>query len=105
TGLRPGTYTVAVWVRDARSAETSCGSLGCLDRYAPATAYALSSQPCASVTESAAPVSPQRAGTGVTFTAGAAGCPHPLYQFWVLAPGSTTWQVGQAYSPSATFTW
>jgi hypothetical protein len=38
-------------------------------------------------------------------TAQAAGCPHPLYQFWVLPPGGTAYQLGQAYSSNATFTW
>src|SRR5438034_551814 len=28
-----------------------------------------------------------------------------LYQFWILPPGSSTWQVKQAYSSSNTFTW
>ena len=40
----------------------------------------------------------------MTFTASASGCPHPLYQFWILRPGSQ-WQVVQAYSSSATFIW
>ena len=60
---------------------------------------------CTGVTISAAPPSPQTSGATVTFTAAASGCPHPLYQFWILAPGSTTWQVAQAYSAAATFTW
>ncbi len=44
-------------------------------------------------------------GTGVAFTAIASGCPHPLYQFWILAPGSHTWTIVQAYSASATLNW
>src|SRR4029077_8504006 len=55
-------------------------------------------------TESAAPGSPQLSGTRVTFTASAIGCPHPLYQFWILPPGQS-WQIGQAYSSAATFNW
>src|SRR5260370_13008202 len=41
----------------------------------------------------------------VTFTAHASGCPNPLYQFWILAPGASSWQMVQAYSTSATWQW
>jgi hypothetical protein len=51
------------------------------------------------------PGSPQAHGTAITYTASASGCSHPLYQFWVLAPGSHTWQIVQAYSPTATLSW
>src|SRR5438034_861956 len=60
---------------------------------------------CSSVTDTAAPGSPQLAGTSITFTATSTGCPHPLYQFWILRPGSTTWQILQPYSSSSTFSW
>jgi hypothetical protein len=105
TGLAAGSYRYTVWARDSGSTGTSCGSLGCFDTYSPATAYALSAQPCTSVTDSAAPASPQASGTAITFTAIAAGCPHPLYQFWILAPGATSWMKVQAYSTNATFNW
>ena len=62
------------------------------------------SSACSSVTDAAAPASPQLSGAAVTFTANAVGCPHPLYQFWVLAPGHA-WQIVQPYSSAATFTW
>jgi len=51
------------------------------------------------------PSPPQVSGTGVTFSASVSGCPHPLYQFLTLAPGSPSWQLAQAYSSSATFRW
>jgi spore germination protein YaaH len=105
TGLPAGSYLYTVWVRDASSPGTSCGSLGCEDAYFPGTFYRLTTTPCTSVTESAAPASPQASGTAITFTATASGCPNPLYQFWILAPGSSTWQIKQAYSSSATFSW
>jgi hypothetical protein len=107
TGKAAGTYYFSVWVRDAGSAGISCNSLGCNDAFAPGFAYTLGSgsSPCASVTASAAPASPRAAGTPVTFTAVASGCPSPLYQFWMLAPGSSTWTVAQAYSNLATFSW
>ena len=104
-GLRSGTYRYTVWVRDATSAGTACNNLGCFDTYFPATAYALTSTPCTSVTESATPAPPSPSGTTVTFTASASGCPNARYQFWVPAPGSTTWTIVQAYSSSATLTW
>ncbi len=104
SGLAPGAYLYTVWARDATSTGTSCGNLGCSDAYFPATAYTLG-KPCSAVTESVSPASPQLAGTAVAFTASASGCARPLYQFWILAPGSTTWRVGQAYSSSPTFSW
>jgi hypothetical protein len=57
------------------------------------------------VTENAAPAATSKAGSSISFSATAAGCAHPLYQFWVLAPGSHTWQILQTYSSTATFTW
>jgi hypothetical protein len=95
-----GTYRYTVWARDASSIGTAANSLGTFDTYFPATGYTMTSQPCASVTESAT-----QSGATVTFSASASGCPSPLYQFWVLVPGSTTWQMVQPYSANATFSW
>jgi spore germination protein YaaH len=105
TGLAAGSYRYTVWVRDANSSGVACNNLGCFDAYTPATAYALTITPCTSVTESTAPPSTVPSGTSVTFTASASGCPNPRYQFWLLAPGSTSWTIGQPYSGTATFTW
>jgi spore germination protein YaaH len=105
TGLSVGSYLYTVWVRDATSAGISCGNLGCRDAYFPATGYSLTTQPCTSVTDSVMPSSSQKSGTAITFTASASGCPHPLYQFWILTPGSHIWQIKQAYSSTATFNW
>src|SRR5258708_37993973 len=55
---------------------------------------------CTYVTESAAPPPPSATGTSVTVTASAPACPNPLYQFWTLAPGATTWQGPHAYLTS-----
>ena len=104
TGLQAGNYLYTVWARDSGSAGTACGSLGCEDAYSPGTNYTLNTARCTSVTESPAPASPQLSGTPVTFTASPSGCPHPLYEFWILAPGHS-WQIVQPYSGSATFTW
>ncbi len=55
----------------------------------------------------ASPSSSAPVGTSVTLTANAIGCPNPnpVYQFWVLAPGASSWTVVQAYSTSNTFSW
>jgi hypothetical protein len=104
TGLPGGSYLYTVWARDASSTGAACSYLGCNDAFFPGTAYSLTTQACTSVTDSAAPASPSLPGTTVSFTAIASGCAHPLYQFWILAPGSHTWQIVQAYSSSTTFT-
>jgi hypothetical protein len=98
TGNAVGNYYVSVWVRDASSAGAS------YDSYVPGIPYTLTSGACTSVTASAAPASPQTAGTPVTITAGASGCPNPRYEFWILPPGGS-WAIAQAYSSSAAFNW
>ena len=98
TGLAAGTYTYSVWVRDASSAAA-------YDAFSPGTAYTLTTTPCASLTASAAPASPQVRGTSVTITASVSGCPNPQYEFWILAPGSSTWTMVQGYSSNGTFIW
>ncbi|TMF20204.1 MAG: hypothetical protein E6I36_10890 [Chloroflexi bacterium] len=45
------------------------------------------------------------AGTAVTFTATAATCPNPLYQFLMRPATSSTWQVIQGYSSSNQYHW
>ena len=96
-GKAPGTYRYSVWVRDAASPNS-------YDTYFPGTAYTLTTTSCASVTASAAPASPQAAGTTVTITATASGCPSARYEFWTMAPGGN-WTIVQAYSATNTFTW
>jgi hypothetical protein len=60
---------------------------------------------CASVTASAAPASPAASGSQISITGAAAGCSSPLYEFWMMAQGSSTWQLVQGYSSSASFRW
>ncbi len=62
---------------------------------------------CTSVGDSASPPSPSTAGTAVTVTAVASGCPNPnpLYEFWLLAPGASLYTLAQSYSPSAVLSW
>jgi acid phosphatase len=44
------------------------------------------------------------AGTAVTFSATATGCPSPQYRFWTRPPGAA-WRVVQDYSTAATYSW
>src|SRR5919109_2435333 len=98
TGLALGTYSVSVHARDA-------SSTAAYDTYSPAQSYVLTAGPaCTSVSQTASPASPQPPGTAVTFTATAAGCPSPTYEFWLLAPGGS-WTVMQAWSSSNKWTW
>jgi hypothetical protein len=52
---------------------------------------------CTSATASAAPPSPSMAGTLVTITGIAAGCPSPLYEFWLMYPDGT-WHMMQTFN-------
>src|SRR5256884_9692440 len=45
------------------------------------------------------------AGTSVTVTAAASGCGSPVYEFWMRPATSSTWQLVQGYSTSATYRW
>src|SRR5438552_2321103 len=102
--LAAGTYLYTAWARDASSGGTQCSSLGCNDAFFAAASFTVV-RPCTSVTDSVTPAAARLSGAHGALSATAAGCPHPLYQFWTLAPGSQTWQVVQQYSSSATFTW
>src|SRR6266480_886114 len=103
-GLAPGDYLYTAWARNSTSPGTLCSSLGCNDAFMVAATYSLTRQPCASVTDTPSPGSPQLSGTSITFTASSSGCPNPRYQFWILSPGGS-WQIKQAYSATNTFTW
>jgi polyvinyl alcohol dehydrogenase (cytochrome) len=61
---------------------------------------------CSAATLSAAPPSPQVAGTGVTLTATATGpvCTSPVFEFWLQYPNGM-WVMKQAFSSSATWNW
>jgi len=60
--------------------------------------------PCTAVGAVSTPPSPSVAGTAVTITATASGCPNPRYRFWVAAPGGP-WVIKQDYSAQNTFAW
>ena len=104
TGKAPGAYQVAVWVRDASSAGVFSNTFGAWDVFS-SIAYTVTS--CTGLSLSAAPPAMAGVGASVTFTATATGCPNlnPVYQFWVLAPGASSWTVAQPYSSSNTLSW
>ena len=108
TGARAGTEQFGVWVRDASSVGTNGSGANRYDIYGSAP-YQVTTPACASVTATASPPSPSAHGAGVTvtITAAAAGCTSasPVYEFWMKAQGSTTWQLLRGYSTSATYSW
>jgi hypothetical protein len=103
TGMVPGLYDFSVWARDSASAGMSSVTLGRWDAYT-FVRYLLV-KPCAATSATFSPAVSARAGTTVTVTATASGCTNPLYAFWVLVPGSSTWQLTQSYGSKAAFTW
>jgi hypothetical protein len=104
TGLKPGIWGVAVWLRDASSGGSGSNTFGTWDAAASLN-YSLTT--CTSVTLTAVPASTAAHSTTVTFTAAAMNCPTaaPMYQFWTLAPGASAWVVARAYSATPTFAW
>jgi len=103
-GAPMGKYWLAVWARDSNSIGIFGNSFGRLD-VSTATQYTLTSSACSFVSISSAPPASTTSGTTVTFTAHASGCPNALYQFWIQAPGASSWRMVQAYSTSATLQW
>jgi hypothetical protein len=98
-----GTYNLAVWLRDAGSAGTFSSSLGRYDALAN-TLYSPIS--CTSVGASSSPPSTATVGTSVTISAvNAVGCPSPVFEFWMLAPGASAWTLVQGYLPNANVSW
>jgi hypothetical protein len=107
SGLGPGDYRFSIWARDANSTGLSGNQFGRWDTYNNSILYALTAPACSGLSAYAAPASPAGIGTTVAIHAQAGGCtdPNPLYEFWVLAPGGTAYQLGQAYSTNSTFSW
>src|SRR5260370_32213578 len=101
SGAPAGTYVVAAWARDTNSGGVSGNSFGRWDAFG-STQYALRSNACSAVTVTSAPLGSSAVGTAVVITAHPSGCSNPLYQFWILTPGSTSWQMVQSYSTSST---
>ncbi len=98
-GLEPGTYELGVWVLQAKG-------VAAYDAYA-LTTYVITVPSCSSVTLNSDLGSPQAAGPTVNFTAVAAGCAAPVYQWWVR-DRSGAWSVvpGRDFAhSSATLGW
>jgi N-acetyl-anhydromuramyl-L-alanine amidase AmpD len=104
-GKPAGTYRFSVWAEDAASPGTHRNSLGHYDDFNAGKFFTLTSILCTSVAVSASPPPARMVGTAVSVTGQASGCPNPRYQFWILNPGSSTWQMARDYSTSATFSW
>jgi Glycosyl hydrolases family 18 len=102
-GLFPGAYRIAVWARDAGSGGEFGNTLGTWDTSNADTVYTVTTDPCSAATLTAVPAATATVGTGVGVTAHASGCPNPLYQFWILAPGAGSFTLAQAYSTTATY--
>jgi hypothetical protein len=100
TGAAAGIVYFGVWAKDASS--------GAPYDATASTPFSVAAA-CASVTVSAAPTSVVHStsgGTHVTATAAAVGCTNsPRYEFWIRAASSSTWQMVQAYGPTATYDW
>ena len=105
TGLATGAYRVSVWAHDSTNTGIHSNSLGRYDAFGSSTYTLVTPGTCARVSAAATPPSPSPPGTPISITGVAAGCPNPLYQFWLLAPGSRTWAIAQVYSTNATFSW
>lgn len=104
----PGDYTLAVYAREVWATSTQgTASIGFTATPAasptpsaeaspappatptpspPPSASPVSAQACTGVTADIAPASPQPAGTSITVTATASGCPNPEYEFWMISP-------------------
>ncbi len=91
-----GSYFIGVHVR--------AGGSGVPFDNVASLAYSITTTLCSSVTLTPAPGPAQVAGTPVVFTAAAGGCPSPRYEFWMRS-STGPWQMVQAYSGSATFSW
>ena len=65
----------------------------------------VSATPCANMTVSVSPPSPQQPGTTVTLMPSVTGCSNPLYEFWVLPPSGGAWQLLVPYASTKGFTW
>lgn len=99
-----GAYQFRVLARDAASPGNHSSSFGAYDDRATIS-YTVTPQPCTSLNASGSPASPVPAGTAVTVTATAAGCPNPRYEFWMRPSTSATWTLLQAYTTSASYVW
>jgi hypothetical protein len=91
----PGIWGIGVWVRES-------GSANAYDAYSLATYDITGTCNVVTIADSANPSAP---GAAVTWTATAGGCIGTMFEWWALAPGSSTWVMIKAYSTSNTYSW
>jgi hypothetical protein len=102
-GKAGGLYNFSVWARDADGPGTKGTRPNTYDVFS-AFQYTLTTAPCTALTTSSSPPSTSAAGTPVTITGIAAGCPNPLYEFWMQSPDGH-WTLAQGYSRTNTLNW
>ncbi len=97
TGLPVGDYGLEVDIRNT----------GAVASYETTTnqTFTLAAQACATPSLSSDLPSPQGTGVQVMFSATTATCPQPLYRFWILDPGRTTWSMVQDYGATNSYRW
>ena len=108
TGLAPGPYQIGVWAKNV-------GSTKSYEAFAFITFQLSSPVACSTLvvfptahgwtTNNILSQSPQPAGITVNWSALATGCATPTYEFYVLAPGSSTLKLLQAYSATQIAAW
>jgi len=103
SGATPGSEWFGVWVKDAASPTSTFDANASIS-------LTVTPPVCAQVSfTSISPPATAVHGTGVqvVFNAAGYGCPNPnpLFEYWMLPQGSSTWQLLQAYSTSSTYTW
>jgi hypothetical protein len=98
TGYAPGTYMIAVYVKDAASTKA-------YDTYA-FMSFTLQIDYCTATNIGADKASPQPPNTTVTFTAIKTGCSNVMYQWWLNKAGVWALVPGHDYAHSTdTFIW
>ena len=102
-GTTAGTYLFSVWAKDTSSLGTAGTSPNSYDSFG-SLSYPLTWPACTAMSEAEVPPATAAAATTVTITGLAAGCPEPLYEFWMRPPGGT-WTLVRPYSTSAAFSW
>lgn len=97
-GLAPGTYHLSVWARDTSSTR---------DKDVVDTAIAHELNSCTSIDVATTPAGKAEVGHVVEVTGAATGCSDEklLYEFWLLPPGSSAYQLVQPYSTSPVLRW
>jgi len=96
TALAEGTYQIGLWAKEL-------GSVGSYDGYA-ITTYTLTVTHCSAVNLATSVASPQGAGSSITLTPTAVGCPGAQYRFWIR-DGAGTWHIVQDYAVASTYNW